>query len=385
MFGQKDRVVCILYGAYQMGKKDFGMSGWMKWMNRAIALALCTIPAFLLCGCAGAELENKSFPLAVLIDGKKQQCRVCYLSQQLSEVANERSDGGNVTAASASGSTYYETQKAFEKNNRCQLDMSHTKALIFKESYMEDGQLELFLETVRRENTYARNTLVYFTDSSMESLAGLNDELEVPLGSYLEQMMENEQDIKEQAVVTLGILLNEQANSNRTVLVPVLKEENGLPVIHAYDILQDFEYKGRADVEEAQVYYLLRNQLNQLDLQLDAGVQVRLNGLHCEREFFSGRAKSHGGVTEALTLTADMEQITGGALDAQVEEALYRKIQGICQDNLAQKQADLSDSYRYLAMHAPDVYRQYKGQAAKYRENLAYQVNVRIANPGKKR
>lgn len=361
------------------------MSGWVKWKSGVTVLAVCIMPALCLCGCAGTELENKSFPLAVLIDGHKQQCRVCYLSQQLSEVANERADGGNVTAASAGGSTYYETQKAFEKNNRCQLDMSHTKALIFHESYMEDGQLELFLETVRRENTYARNTLVYFTDSSMEALAKLNDELEVPLGSYLEQMMENEQDIKEQAVVTLGVLLNEQANSSRTVLVPVLKAENGLPVIHAYDILQDFAYKGRADVEEAQIFYLLRNQLEQLDLQLDAGVQVRLSGLHCEREFLSGRTKSPGGVTEMLTVTADVEQVTGEALNAQTEEVLYRKILGICQNHLAEKGADLSDSYCYLAMYAPDVYRQYEGQADAYRKNLAYKVNVRIANPGKKR
>lgn len=206
----------------------------MNMKKKSKCLALAAAAALALSGCAGTELENKSFPLAVLVGMQNQQCLVCYLSQDLSEIANENADGGNLTAASASGSTYYETQKAFEKNNRCTLDMSHTKALVFQEDYVKKGRLELFLETVKRENIYARNTLVYLTDSKMEKLAKLNSELEVPLGSYLEQMTENEQDIKEQATVTLAALLNEQANADRTILIPLLQEQNGLPVIHAY-------------------------------------------------------------------------------------------------------------------------------------------------------
>ncbi len=351
------------------------MPGQFKWKSRfkcSFALGCCAAAALFCGGCAGTELENKSFPLAVLIAQQEQQCQVCYLSQDLSAVANEQSDGSNITAASALGSTYYETQKAFEKNNRCQLDLSHTKALVFSEDYLKNG-FSMFLETVRRENIYARNTLVYLTESSMKDMADLNSDLDVPLGSYLEQMMENEQDIKEQAVVTLGMLLNEQANRKRTILVPVLRAEQGLPVIRSYVALQDFESKGRISTEEAQVYYLLQNQLDEMDLHLDADTQIRLSGLSCGRSFESEGDR----IIQELDISADAEQITGRASEKEIEDMLQEKIQDICRGSQKQ-QIDVSDSYRWLARYAPELYLLYEKDPASYREQLEYITKVHV-------
>ncbi len=324
-------------------------------------------------GCGGTELENKSFPLAVLISEQDGQYKSCYLSQQLSEVANERADGGNMTAESASGSTYYETHKTFEKNNRSQLDTSHTKAVIFQKEFLTGGTLETFLETVRRENTYARNTLVYLSDSSMEKLEKLNSSLEVPLGSYLEQMTENEKEIKEQAAVTLGTLLNEQANASRTLLVPVIQEKRGIPQIHAYEVLQNFKPKGRIGLDEAQIYYLLAGQLSQMDIYLNRKEQLRLINMKCRRNF----VMSDGKVTEQIVLTAQAEHVTGTASRSAAERTVKERIERICRAGMEQG-IDLSDSARYLPLHAPDVYRVYGRQAERYRENLEFDVLVQI-------
>ena len=340
-----------------------------------------------LSGCAATELENKSFPLAVLAGEQDGQCRVCYLSEDLSRVADENADGENVTSASALGSTYYEARKAFEKNNRCQLDLSHTKALIFQKSFFESDNFTLFLETVRRENMYARNTLVFLSDATMKELSELNGELEMPLGSYLEQMMENEQDIRGQAVVTLGTLLNEQANGIQTILIPELVEENGLPVIHSYQIMQDFVQKGEVDTEQALICYLLGNQLQQMDLRLAEGVQVRLTDLHCKRAYVLdgstdlSDAKQGGTaprITEQLTVTAGAELITGKDTEQEIGQMLQNKIVHACGSVLEARQADLSDSFRYLARYAPEIYRFYKNRPDEYRELLAYQVMVDV-------
>ncbi len=335
------------------------------------------------CGCNAIELENKSFPLAVLMGEKDGQCTVCYLSQDLSQIANENADGENITSASAAGDTYYEAQKAFEKNNRCQLDLSHTKVLIFQKAFLDTDRFPLFLETVRRENMYARNTLVFLSDDSMQAMADLNGELEVPLGSYLEQMMENEQDIKGEAAVTLGTLLNEQVNKNQTLFIPLIKEENGLPVIHAYHMMQDFVHKGQADVEAAQIYYLLENQLQQIDLQLDRGGQVRLRGLQCKRDYHTMRyaASTSGmdaGVVGRLAISADAYQITGSTTEKEICTVLREKISAICLNSQKEYQIDLSDSYRGLARYAPDIYRRYQGMPEQFRKNLDYQVQVDV-------
>ncbi len=325
-------------------------------------------------GCGGAELENKTFPLAVVIAQQKGQHTICYLAQQLSDVANERADGGNMTAADASGSTYYETHKTFEKNNRCQLDMTHTKAVVFQNGFLESSAFMQFLDTVRSENTYARNTLVYLSDSKMDELAELNSTLEVPLGSYLEQMTENEQEMKEQAFATLGALLNEQANASRVLLLPVLEVQRGLPVITSYEVLQGFEAKGRIGLEEAQIYFLLAGHLKQMDVYLDEREQVRLSKLKCKRRF----TMEDGKVTQWLVLTADAERITGNAGQARIEEALKNRIEEACRSQMDEKGVDLTDSGRYLALYAPEVYRVYGRRGQEYRRNLVCEGEVRI-------
>ena len=44
----------------------------------------------------------------------------------------------------------------------------------------------------------------------------------------------------------------------------------------------------------------------------------------------------------------------------------------------AESEADLTDSSRYLALYAPDIYRVYGKRADEYRSNLTYEVSVRI-------
>ena len=346
-----------------------------KWNMKIFGMISLAAVALSFSGCGGTELENKTFPLAVVIEEQQGQHKVCYLAQQLSEVSNERADGGNMTAANASGSTYYETHKSFEKNNRCQLDMTHTKAVIFQKGFLESNAFETFLDTVRSENTYARNTLVYISDSSMEDMAELNNSLEVPLGSYLEQMTENEQEVNEQAFVTLGALLNEQANASRTLLIPVLRVENKLPEIQSYEVLQGFEAKGRVDLKQAQIYYLLAGQMQQMDLYLDSEEQVRLQHLKCKREF----RMDGGTVTEQIVLTAEAEHVTGNASQARIERELESEIKEACRTGMQEKQIDLTDSSRLLAMCAPDVYRVYGNRAEEYRKNLVYEGKVRVA------
>lgn len=351
-----------------------GKKGKQDMINKALLSAAVFFASVQLSGCAGTELENKSFPLAVLIEAQNRQYEVCYLAQNLAEVANEQADGENMTVAGASGSTYYETQNTFEKNNRCQLDLSHTKALIFQQDVLENGELNMFLNTMRTENTYARNTLVYFADNDMDKLAKLNDTLEVPLGSYLEQMTQNEQDIDAQAVVTLGILLNEQQNQNRTILVPVLREEDGLPLIHSYIVLQDFVKKGQISAKEAELYYLLENRLKQMDLQMDQGAQVHLTALKCKQLFEA----EYGKVTQQLTITADAELITGSVLTKEIEKRIAENLLFMCQYYKEEYQADITDSYYSLPKAAPEIYRLYEGRAEQYRQDLEYQVNVQI-------
>ena len=182
------------------------------------------------------------------------------------------------------------------------------------------------------------------------------------------------QEVNEQAFVTLGALLNEQANASRTLLIPVLEVKRDLPVISSYEILQGFVPKGRADAKEAQIYYLLAGQLEQMDVFLDKEEQVKLHCLGCKREFSSDQEK----VTERIWLTAEAKRITGKASEERIERMLENGIEEICRTGIEKNEADLTDSSRYLAMYAPDIYRVYGKRAEEYRKNLGYEVHVQV-------
>ncbi len=77
-----------------------------KRIVKIVEVVCLSVFALFVSGCGGAELENKTFPLAVLIAQEDGQHKICYLAQQLSEVSNERADGGNMTAANASGKPF---------------------------------------------------------------------------------------------------------------------------------------------------------------------------------------------------------------------------------------------------------------------------------------
>lgn len=350
---------------------------WRSARAKRLAAAgmLVAAMAFLLSGCSGAELENKSFPLALLLDEKEGSCQSVYLFQQLSEISNERASGGNTTVNAASGGTYFEAQKAYEKNNRCQLDVSHTKAVILGLDFFEDAKMrKSFLEYVRKDGKFARNTLLYLTRQGLQELAELNEELEAPLGSYLEQMTENEQDIADTAVITLGTLLNEAENQDQVLLIPVLEVKNGLPVVCAYYVMEDYETAGVISVETAMSYFLMQGQLKELDLQLDGGAQVRLGNLSCQRSFSADGDQ----VLQNLLIKTDADYITGAGRKQEIQKEVQRQLETAWAQVRREYQADLSDSYRYLPMCAPKLWEVYKNDPDGYRAALNVRVDVQV-------
>ena len=147
--------------------------------------------SLLLCGCGDHELENRSFPLAVGLESEKQGCRVVFNFPVLSEVANENADGSYTAVASKKGRDFFTIQKNYEKNSSKSIDFSHNKALILSEEFLKDEEkLQKFLEYAKTQELMARNTYLFVTDLKMEHLFGLDQNLEKPLGTYLEELLE---------------------------------------------------------------------------------------------------------------------------------------------------------------------------------------------------
>lgn len=81
---------------------------------------------------------------------------------------------------------------------------------------------------------------------------------------------------------------------------------------------------------------------------------------------------------QQLFITADAKLITGSVLKSAVESTLQEKMLQVFWNQMEENQADITDSYRRLAMEAPEIYRDYVGHVEEYRIALECSPSVTI-------
>ena len=57
---------------------------------------------------------------------------------------------------------------------------------------------------------------------------------------------------------------------------------------------------------------------------------------------------------------------------------LQTTVDEVCRTGMEDLQIDLSDSYQYLPMYAPEIYQIYQIRPEEYLYNLGYQIQVQI-------
>jgi stage II sporulation protein R len=158
--------------------------GWFSAAVCILAVALATI----LSACSSVELEQKVFPLFSAVQAEGDSYEILY------------------------------EPSADQK----QLDYNHLKVMVFEESFLSNDELyEQFLTDIRKEDTYPRNVYVCATrDAAL--LMNLKDATGEKIGDYLEELLENAAAENVQELPTLGHLLDEKENRQKTLYLPYL-------------------------------------------------------------------------------------------------------------------------------------------------------------------
>jgi stage II sporulation protein R len=160
------------------------------WCAAAAALA-ATVSA-----CSSVELEEKQFPLFAAVQAEGDSYRIHY----------EPSAG--------------------EK----QLDYNHLKVMVFEEAFLTDAAAyENLLTDIKEEDTYPRNAYVCVT-GDVEELQKLQEQTASDLGEYLEELLENGTSDLVKDLPTIGKLIDEMENRQKTLYLPYLAVENGAVV-----------------------------------------------------------------------------------------------------------------------------------------------------------
>ena len=96
-------------------------------------------------------------------------------------------------------------------------------------------------------------------------------------------MIESREDYKLKDTVTLGDLINDKANEEQLLFIPVLKENGGLPVIRGYYAMTGGVPKGEIGLNEAMLSYLTQGKIEKLYFTMEDQTPVSIRRITAKR------------------------------------------------------------------------------------------------------
>lgn len=351
---------------------------------RVLVLVCFLFGCLFLQGCNVAELEDKVFPVLLNI--------------------RDQDDFQNV---------WLNHEYAGNK----EVDYNHLKVVLIERSFLEkEAEVEDMLSMLEQEKEVPWNAYVMTTESC-ERLAQTEGELDVLLGNYLEELLENTSGIDQKAYPTLGMLYEERVNHLETLYIPfvdiegeqsgAVEDDTEKPQITAYEVWKRGRAAGLVDTDTARAAFFTQNFADDYTLQLAPELYVKVDAASCRVK--ETEKIGAGGLTEQIvtvTVTGEGEILSGtvsarenpanaeaGNTETNITNTSYEKmtrekeqiINTRMEDYLnaiashaLEKEIDITNSYRNLGADNRTWYFKYQNTPAAYEKDIKIQYLVKI-------
>ena len=351
---------------------------------RVLVLVCFLFGCLFLQGCNVAELEDKAFPVLLNI--------------------RDQDDFQNV---------WLNHEYAGNK----EVDYNHLKVVLIERSFLEkEAEVEDMLSMLEQGKEVPWNAYVMTTESC-DRLAQTDGELDVLLGNYLEELLENTSGIDQKAYPTLGMLYEERANHLETLYIPfvdiegeqsgAVQDDTGRPQITAYEVWKRGRAVGLVDTDTARAAFFTQNFADDYTLQLAPELYVKVDAASCRVK--ETEKIGAGGLTEqvvTVTVTGEGEILSGtvsasenpanseaGNTETNITNTSYEKmtrkkeqiINTRMEDYLnaiaahaLEKEIDITNSYRNLGADNRTWYFKYQNTPAAYEKDIKRQYLVKI-------
>lgn len=373
------------HGVEMCGKKENRDEGKKCKKNVRVLVLVCFLFGCLfLQGCNVAELEDKAFPVLLNI--------------------RDQDDFQNV---------WLNHEYAGNK----EVDYNHLKVVLIERSFLEkEAEVEDMLSMLEQEKEVPWNAYVMTTESC-DRLAQTEGELDVLLGNYLEELLENTSGIDQKAYPTLGMLYEERVNHLETLYIPFVdiegeqsgavqddtekekqsgavqddtgKEEEeqqpvmtGKPQITAYEVWKRGRAAGLVDTDTARAAFFTQNFADDYTLQLAPELYVKVDAASCRVK--ETEKIGAGGLTEqivAVTVTGEGEILSGTVSASEKEQLLNTRMENYLNavaSHALEKEIDITNSYRNLGADNRTWYFKYQNTPAAYEKDIKIQYLVKI-------
>lgn len=174
-------------------------------------------------GCGANELEETTFPLLAAVDYDDEQNKVMYCNGF--SRPKEEGSGEELPYSPRKGDNFARAKEDYEDLLQKVPDYNHLKILLLGEDFVENKQAYRdMIARLAETEEFPRNTYVCIIDDISDILE-IADKLPEDVGSYLENYLENHKK-KEDNLISLGDLIDEQENQNLILYAPYFEVEN---------------------------------------------------------------------------------------------------------------------------------------------------------------
>ena len=326
---------------------------------RVLVLVCFLFGCLFLQGCNVAELEDKAFPVLLNI--------------------RDQDDFQNV---------WLNHEYAGNK----EVDYNHLKVVLIERSFLEkEAEVEDMLSMLEQEKEVPWNAYVMTTESC-DRLAQTEGELDVLLGNYLEELLENTSGIDQKAYPTLGMLYEERANHLETLYIPfvdiegeqpgAVEDDTEKPQITAYEVWKRGRAAGLVDTDTARAAFFTQNFADDYTLQLAPELYVKVDAASCRVK--ETEKIGVGGLTEQIvtvTVTGEGEILSGTVSASEKEQLLNTRMEDYLNaiaTHALDKEIDITNSYRNLGADNRTWYFKYQNTPAAYEKDIKIQYLVKI-------
>ena len=326
---------------------------------RVLVLVCFLFGCLFLQGCNVAELEDKAFPVLLNI--------------------RDQDDFQNV---------WLNHEYAGNK----EVDYNHLKVVLIGRSFLEkEAEVEDMLSMLEQEKEVPWNAYVMTTESC-DRLAQTEGELDVLLGNYLEELLENTSGIDQKAYPTLGMLYEERANHLETLYIPLVdiegeqpgavEDDTEKPQITAYEVWKRGRAAGLVDTDTARAAFFTQNFADDYTLQLAPELYVKVDAASCRVK--ETEKIGVGGLTEQIvtvTVTGEGEILSGTVSASEKEQLLNTRMEDYLNataSHALEKEIDITNSYRNLGADNRTWYFKYQNTPAAYEKDIKIQYLVKI-------
>lgn len=340
------------------------LTGERKKHNKKVRVLVLVLVCFLfgclfLQGCNVAELEDKAFPVLLNI--------------------RDQDDFQNV---------WLNHEYAGNK----EVDYNHLKVVIIERSFLEkEAEVEDMLSMLEQEKEVPWNAYVMTTESC-DRLAQTEGELDVLLGNYLEELLENTSGIDQKAYPTLGMLYEERVNHLETLYIPfvdmegeqsgAVEDDTEKPQITAYEVWKRGRAAGLVDTDTARAAFFTQNFADDYTLQLAPELYVKVDAASCRVK--ETEKIGAGGLTEqvvTVTVTGEGEILSGTVSASEKEQLLNTRMEDYLNataSHALEKEIDITNSYRNLGADNRTWYFKYQNTPVAYEKDIKIQYLVKI-------